>query len=89
MVSSYLPELLGLCDRIAVMRRGRLWRRRFRRRLLTEHDLIMAATTGVGSRMTTRSLLDRAGTLLGLVRRRRCCSACSSAGSSSSPRTSS
>ena len=24
MVSSYLPELLGLCDRIAVMCRGRL-----------------------------------------------------------------
>ena len=24
LVSSYLPELLGLCDRIAVMRRGRL-----------------------------------------------------------------
>jgi ribose transport system ATP-binding protein len=24
MVSSYLPELIGLCDRIAVMRRGRL-----------------------------------------------------------------
>jgi ABC-type sugar transport system ATPase subunit len=24
MVSSYLPELLGLCDRIAVMRRGYL-----------------------------------------------------------------
>jgi ribose transport system ATP-binding protein len=24
MVSSYLPELLGVCDRIAVMRRGRL-----------------------------------------------------------------
>jgi ribose transport system ATP-binding protein len=24
MVSSYLPELLGICDRIAVMRRGRL-----------------------------------------------------------------
>ena len=23
-ISSYLPELLGLCDRIAVMRRGRL-----------------------------------------------------------------
>ena len=23
-VSSYLPELLGICDRIAVMRRGRL-----------------------------------------------------------------
>ncbi len=24
LVSSYIPELLGLCDRIAVMRRGRL-----------------------------------------------------------------
>jgi ribose transport system ATP-binding protein len=24
MVSSYLPELFGLCDRLAVMRRGRL-----------------------------------------------------------------
>ena len=24
MVSSYLPELLGLCDRIAVMHRGHL-----------------------------------------------------------------
>jgi len=24
MVSSYLPELLGVCDRIAVMTRGRL-----------------------------------------------------------------
>ena len=24
MVSSYLPELLGVCDRIAVMRRGEL-----------------------------------------------------------------
>ena len=24
MVSSYLPELFGMCDRIAVMRRGRL-----------------------------------------------------------------
>jgi ribose transport system ATP-binding protein len=43
MVSSYLPELLGLCDRIAVMRRGRLgaalpagqW---------TEHSLMTAAT---------------------------------------------
>ena len=43
LVSSYLPELLGLCDRIAVMHRGRLgpvrpvaeW---------TEHSLMMAAT---------------------------------------------
>ena len=43
LVSSYLPELLGLCDRIAVMRRGRLapprpaveW---------DEHALMLAAT---------------------------------------------
>jgi ribose transport system ATP-binding protein len=43
MVSSYVPELLGLCDRVAVMCRGRLgdprpagdW---------TEHDLMLAAT---------------------------------------------
>ena len=43
LVSSYLPELLGLCDRIAVMRRGRLgeprpvgdW---------DEHSLMLAAT---------------------------------------------
>jgi ribose transport system ATP-binding protein len=43
MVSSYLPELLGLCDRVAVMCRGRLgdprpvseW---------TEHSLMLAAT---------------------------------------------
>jgi ribose transport system ATP-binding protein len=47
LVSSYLPELLGLCDRIAVMRRGRLtpprpasdW---------DEHALMLAATTGAG-----------------------------------------
>jgi len=43
LVSSYLPELLGVCDRIAVMHRGRLgparpvgeW---------TEHSLLLAAT---------------------------------------------
>jgi ribose transport system ATP-binding protein len=43
LVSSYLPELLGICDRIAVMARGRLgparpvsgW---------TEHGLLMAAS---------------------------------------------
>jgi ribose transport system ATP-binding protein len=43
MVSSYLPELLGLCDRIGVMYRGQLvacapvddW---------TEHKLMLAAT---------------------------------------------
>jgi len=43
MVSSYLPELLGLCDRIAVMRRGRLDPPRPAAGL-TEHDLVMQAT---------------------------------------------
>jgi ribose transport system ATP-binding protein len=43
MVSSYLPELLGLCDRIAVMRRGRLEPPRPIAGL-TEHDLMMQAT---------------------------------------------
>ena len=46
LVSSYLPELLGVCDRIAVMRRGRLgdvrpvteW---------DEHKLMLAATGAV------------------------------------------
>ena len=47
MVSSYLPELLGLCDRIAVMRRGRLGRPR-PAAALTEHELMMAAT-GAGA----------------------------------------
>jgi ribose transport system ATP-binding protein len=43
MVSSYLPELLGLCDRVAVMRRGRLQPPRPVAGL-TEHDLMMQAT---------------------------------------------
>jgi ribose transport system ATP-binding protein len=43
LVSSYLPELLGLCDRIAVMRRGRLGAPRPAAGL-TEHDLMMEAT---------------------------------------------
>ena len=43
LVSSYLPELLGLCDRIAVMRRGRLGPARDAA-LLTEHQLMMDAT---------------------------------------------
>jgi len=45
MVSSYLPELLGLCDRVAVMRRGRLDPPQPVAGL-TEHDLMMQATTG-------------------------------------------
>jgi ribose transport system ATP-binding protein len=43
MVSSYVPELLGLCDRIAVMHRGRLSPPRSTAGL-TEHDLVLAAT---------------------------------------------
>jgi len=43
LVSSYLPELLGLCDRIAVMRRGRLGAPRPASGL-TEHQLMMDAT---------------------------------------------
>ncbi|GAB4244863.1 MAG: sugar ABC transporter ATP-binding protein [Acidobacteriota bacterium] len=43
MVSSYLPELLGVCDRIAVMCRGRLGPARENRNL-TEHQLMLEAT---------------------------------------------
>ena len=43
MVSSYLPELLGMCDRIAVMRRGALDPPQPAAGL-TEHDLMMQAT---------------------------------------------
>jgi ribose transport system ATP-binding protein len=45
MVSSYLPELLGLCDRIAVMQRGRL-AQAVPAPSLSEHDLMMAVTAG-------------------------------------------
>jgi ribose transport system ATP-binding protein len=48
MVSSYLPELLGLCDRIAVMQRGRLQPPRPAAGL-TEHELMLDAT-GAGGR---------------------------------------
>jgi ribose transport system ATP-binding protein len=43
MVSSYLPELLGLCDRIAVMRRGSLGPARPTSEW-TEHSLLMEAS---------------------------------------------
>jgi ribose transport system ATP-binding protein len=43
MVSSYLPELLGLCDRVAVMLRGQLGVPR-RVEEWTEHDLMLEAT---------------------------------------------
>jgi len=42
MVSSYLPELLGVCDRVAVMCRGRLGPARPAREL-DEHQLMMEA----------------------------------------------
>jgi ribose transport system ATP-binding protein len=45
MVSSYLPELLGLCDRIAVMQRGHLGESR-PAASYSEHDLMLAATGG-------------------------------------------
>jgi ribose transport system ATP-binding protein len=43
LVSSYLPELIAMCDRIAVMRRGRLGRLRPASEL-DEHRLMMEAT---------------------------------------------
>jgi ribose transport system ATP-binding protein len=43
MVSSYLPELLGVCDRIAVMCRGRLGEARPVAEW-DEHRLMLAAT---------------------------------------------
>ena len=43
MVSSYLPELLGVCDRIAVMYRGRLTEARPTTDW-DEHRLMLAAT---------------------------------------------
>ncbi|MBI3112740.1 MAG: sugar ABC transporter ATP-binding protein [Ignavibacteriales bacterium] len=43
MVSSYLPELLGVCDRVAVMSRGRLHPARPVKEL-DEHTMMMEAT---------------------------------------------
>jgi ribose transport system ATP-binding protein len=42
-VSSYAPELLGICDRIAVMCRGRLGPARPAEQL-DEHALLLEAT---------------------------------------------
>jgi ribose transport system ATP-binding protein len=47
-VSSYLPELVGLCDRVAVMCRGTLGAPRDAAGV-TEHELMMAATGAEGS----------------------------------------
>ena len=43
MISSYLPELLGVCDRIAVMCRGRLGVARPVSEV-SEHTLMLEAT---------------------------------------------
>ena len=44
-VSSYLPELLAMCDRIGMMSRGRLVAVRPREQW-SEHAIMLAATTG-------------------------------------------
>ena len=46
MVSSYLPELLGVCDRIAVMFRGRLQPARAGGRARPSTELMVATMTG-------------------------------------------
>ena len=48
LVSSYLPELLGLCDRIAVMRRGALGPARPTREL-DLHAILLEATGGAAA----------------------------------------
>ncbi len=47
LVSDYVPELLGVCDRIAVMHRGRLVATRLAKDW-TEHDIMAVATSGEG-----------------------------------------
>jgi ribose transport system ATP-binding protein len=48
LVSSYFPELIGVCDRIAVMSRGRLGAPR-PASTWTEHELVMAASGAMAS----------------------------------------
>ena len=43
MVSSYLPELMGVCDRVAVMCRGKLGPTH-RIDEINEHELMLEAT---------------------------------------------
>ena len=61
-VSSELPEILGLCDRIVVMRDGRI-AGRFDREEATEEILLAAAVGGaeIGSRRE-RAMMNRAST---------------------------
>jgi ribose transport system ATP-binding protein len=44
-VSSYLPELMGICDRIAVMCKGRLGTAKPVEQV-TEHEVMLEATGG-------------------------------------------
>ena len=48
LVSSYFPELIGLCDRIAVMHKGRLGPPRPAAEV-TEHDLVLEASGGASA----------------------------------------
>jgi ribose transport system ATP-binding protein len=50
MVSSYLPELLGVCDRIAVMCRGVLGESRYVAEV-TEHEIMSEATGAAEARV--------------------------------------
>ncbi len=58
MVSSYLPELLGVCDRIAVMRRGRLGPARSVAEL-DEHQIMLEATGVAGDEETVLTAQER------------------------------
>ena len=60
MVSSYLPELLGICDRIAVMRRGRLGPARPVGEL-DEHKLLLEATGAGPEEPATAAAATTAG----------------------------
>ena len=51
MVSSYIPELLGLCDRVAVMCRGRLLPARATRAWTSEE--LLRAAMGAASEIVT------------------------------------
>ena len=66
LVSSYFPELLGLCDRVAVMHKGRLVLAHARRkphRTPTRHG----GDRRRNRRVNRRRVLDNAGPLLGLL----------------------
>ncbi len=67
LVSSYLPELLGVCDRVAVMFRGRLQPARPVAELTESRPDGGDDDRRSGPGMTARALLDRTGALIGLL----------------------